>query len=152
VVRLRPLVDRAAGFEQLAKFFGEDPKTSTPKTFFGTLWEFLEALDRAAIELKQRAEQEKLAAQRAAQSEAMKKHIRSNQRAGWGPPPEQRGMPVPVVDELIATLKGGVTFVERGRPADEEPISLPAPLEKRGSIGSRQCTLRVPARWAPRAP
>ena len=88
----------------MVTYFGEDANIATPKIFFGTFWEFFEALERAAIENAQVVEKEKQAAQRAAQTEAMKKHYRpSPTRPGqaaaapvvdgqsYSPLPSQRG-------------------------------------------------------------
>jgi hypothetical protein len=92
-VRGRTVRGGCAAFSEMVAYFGEDIKTTTPGTFFGTFWDFFVALERASAENAQVQAKEKQAAQRAAQSEAMKKHAR--------PAPPRRSPPMPV-----ATIPG----------------------------------------------
>ena len=81
--RARPV---ASAFNELSAFLDEDTKTTTPKSLFGTFWDFFDALDRASADLRQAAEKEKQAERRERQAEAMKKHYKQlPQRASQEP-------------------------------------------------------------------
>ncbi|KAJ3108390.1 Dishevelled associated activator of morphogenesis 2 [Phlyctochytrium bullatum] len=57
--------DAETMFKSAVEFYGEDPKTSTPESFFGTFWKFISDLEKARKDVERDQENQRKAAERA---------------------------------------------------------------------------------------